>query len=232
MSDLNKKTATASNAQVKIVIYPDRITHTNNGITHQHLLSSGMIGIRQEEFSVFTPLTNSRIGTIVMVPQMLKSPEVQEIVTDTASNNTGINRTPQQISKTGIGGTTPYHSGISETSTPALSDINGTIIDRNYAPTCGIIETSGISGTSAAPPSSGLWSPRIVNIRQSTTPNFRKSNELNADISREFSNDTIVPTVITQVFYDKLSSTPSRDIYTRFRVNLSTEGKTLGSGIF
>ena len=40
--------ATVSDAQVKVSSDPDRITHTNNVITHQNLLSSQMIEIRQK----------------------------------------------------------------------------------------------------------------------------------------------------------------------------------------
>ena len=81
----------------------------------------------------------------------------------------------------------------------------------------------GINGTSAAPPSSGLWSPIIGNIRQSTSPNFRNSYELNAAVDRKFSNYPIVLAVSTQVFGGELSDSSSRDINTQFMVNLATE---------
>ena len=38
-------TVTASDVPVEFVSNPDGSTHTNNGITHQNLLSSHMIGI-------------------------------------------------------------------------------------------------------------------------------------------------------------------------------------------
>ena len=121
------------------------------------------------------------------------------------------------MSRTGVDGTTPVQSVISETSTPAPSVISGTIIDGTSSPTCGII------GTNTSPPSSGLWILRIGNIRQSDSPNFRKSDELNADINRDFSNDPIATPIITQVLCDELSNRSIRDINSLCRTNLVTE---------
>ena len=161
-------TVTMSDTQVKFAIYPYGITHTNNGITHQNLCSSRIIGIRHEEVSVLPPTMDPRIGTnnksdfsiingIVLVPPMLNYPAVKEIITATALNNTGKNRTPRRIIRTGVGGTTPvqsrirgtytpYPSGIIGTSTPYFSGISGT----SATPPC------GMSDTSAATPSGGL----------------------------------------------------------------------------
>ena len=152
---------------------------------------------------------------------------------------------PQRIIRTGVDGTTPVHSGINGTSTPTPSGISGTSISGTSTPDpigiigtiisgtstpdpIGIIGTSDappfvISETSSSPPYCGLWSPRIGNIQQSTSPNFINSDELNATVYRKFSNDPIVPPVSTQVFGDKLSNSPIRDIYTRCRLNLATE---------
>ena len=85
------------------------------------------------------------------------------------------------------------------------------------APPCGISETS------ASPNFYGLWSPRIDNIRKSTSPNFIKSDELKASVDKNFSIDPIALPIITQVFSDKLSDSSSRDLYTRCRLNLATE---------
>ena len=87
---------------------------------------------------------------VVQEPQALQSAAVQEIVEDVASNRTGPNRTPRQVSRTSVDGKTPY--------------------------------LSEICGTSASPPSGGLWIPEVVNKRQSTSPNFWKSGELDAAI--------------------------------------------------
>ena len=87
--------ATACDAQVKFSSDPDRINHTNNVITHQNLLSSQMIGIRHKKVSVLPPRMDPSIYAInqpdlsistgiVLSLQMLKSPVVQEMVTDMA----------------------------------------------------------------------------------------------------------------------------------------------------
>ena len=80
-----------------------------------------------------------------------------------------------------------------------------------------------VSGTSAAPHYGGLWRPRIGNIQQYTSPNFRNPNEFNAAIDINFSNDQIEPPFITQIFSEELSNRSSRDIYTRCWGNLVTE---------
>ena len=142
----------------------------------------------------------------MQAPQALKSPAMQEIVAYEDSHNMGTNSTPQRVITTGVDRTIPVTSGISGTSTPY---------------------PSGISGTSAAPPYGGLWSPRIGNIQQSTSPDFRKPNELNNAVDRKLSNNLIVPPVSTQVFGDELSYSSSRDIYMQCRVNLATESINL-----
>ena len=161
----------------------------------------------------------------------------------------GTSRNPWRISRANIDGPPPAHSGISGDSTPAPCGIIGTRISGTSASAPnGIIGTSisgtstpdpskvsgtsagppcGISGTSAAPPYGGLYRPRLGNIRKFTSPNFRKSDELNADFDRKFSNDPIVPPLSTQVFGEKLPNFPNRDIYTRCRLNLATESVNL-----
>ena len=74
-------TATASDIQVEFASDLDRSTHTNNGITYQHLLSIRMISIWHKEVSVLPTMMTPRICTIVMAPQTLKLPAVQEIFT-------------------------------------------------------------------------------------------------------------------------------------------------------
>ena len=63
----------------------------------------------------------------------------------------------------------------------------------------------------------------IGNIQQSASPNFRNSDELNAVVDINFSNDPIVPSFRTQVFGDKISDISSRYIYMRCRLNLVAE---------
>ena len=102
---------------------------------------------------------------------------------------------------------------ISGTFNPHLRGISRT----SYAP------QSGIIGTSAAPPSGGIWSPIIGNIRKSNSPNFIDSDELNAAVDRKFPNHQISPPVRTQLFGDELCDSYIRDINTRCKVNLTAE---------
>ena len=178
--------ATASDKQFKFASDTDTVNNTINIITHKKLLSSWAIWIQHEEVYDLPPKTKPRIGAIELKPQTLMLYVVQRIVIGAASNNTGTNRNLQRISRTGVNGNTPFHSGISETSTPDSIDNSGTRVKR-------INRTftqypSGISRTSAAPPDGGLWGPRIGNIWQSTSPKIRNSNESNADVDARFSN--------------------------------------------
>ena len=81
------------------------------------------------EVSDYPPPTNLRVDAIGMAPQLLMTPEGQEIFADSISGNTWTNRTPWQISRTrvdrSISITTPINSGISKTSTPDSSDSTG-----------------------------------------------------------------------------------------------------------
>ena len=147
--ELNRKNA--SDAQANLASGPGTVTHNRNVTVDQNLLSCRTIG----EVSVLIPPTNPRIAEIELAPQMLLMPVVQEIFTDTASDNAWKNRNQWRISRTGVGGSTPIynqvHGGIRKTSTPDSIDINRTRIPI------------GTSGTSTASPAEYLKSPGIGN---------------------------------------------------------------------
>ena len=82
---------------------------------------------------------------------------------------------------------------------------------------------SDILGTSASPPSGGFWRLGIVNKRQSTFPNFWKSNELDAAVDGNFTNNSIAPPLLDQVFSYKLSNSYSRDLYARYGVHIAID---------
>ena len=107
--------ATASDAQVKILINSEKF------IT---------IRIRHKEVSFLPPPMNLTIGIILLPPQMLKLPAVQDIVTYAASNNMGKNRTMRQKIRAGVDRTTPVHSVVSENTTPDPSDNSKTRINK------------------------------------------------------------------------------------------------------
>ena len=106
----------------------------------------------------------------------------------------GTNRTLRRI-RTGVDGTTPVHCVISKTSNPSHSENIGTsinVINRTSNPAPIVI-----SGTSATSPAGGLWIPRIGSIRQSTSPNIKNYDELNASVVEKLSNYPISLPIIT-----------------------------------
>ena len=60
--ELNK--ATVSDAQFAFTSNPDEINHTNNGITHQNLLSIRMIGTRHKDVSVLILQQNQGLARL------------------------------------------------------------------------------------------------------------------------------------------------------------------------
>ena len=72
---------------------------------------------------------------------------------------------------------------------------------------------SVIFGTSDSQIYGGLWSPRIVNKWQYTSPYFNKSDGLDAVVDGNVTNNPVVPPVLTQVSSDKISDSSSRYIY-------------------
>ena len=88
------------------------------GIYHQNSLSIRKIGIRNKKVPVLDPPTEPIIGAenqpdltigtgVVHASQAVKMPVMQEFVTGTDLYNTGANRTPWRVSRTGIDGATP-----------------------------------------------------------------------------------------------------------------------------
>ena len=75
------------------------------------------------------------IALIILASQTLLTPLKKEVVVDTVSGGACINKTPCQVSRTGVGGSTPddIHDSVSifEPPSPVLIVIVGT------PPTCG-----------------------------------------------------------------------------------------------
>ena len=66
-------------------------------------------------------------------------------------------------------------------------------------------------------------SPEIYNIRQSATPDLRKSNKLDTSIDGNFTNILVAPTIFTYVVSEKLSNSYIRDIYARVGMHLTED---------
>ena len=140
-------------------------------------------------------------------------PAMKEILVDTASGNAWTNRTPWQISRNGIDGSTPsstpIHSGMSKYSNPDSSDSSGTRI------------RIGTSDTTNSPPWGLNVSPNIGSIWQSATPYLIKSNKLDAAIDGKFPDNLIEPPIFTDVLSEKLSNSSIQYLCTPCPMNFS-----------
>ena len=173
-----------------------------------------MIGIRHEENPVLDPLMELRIGTnnqpvltisigVAKALKALKWPTVEEVITITAAYNVGGKRTPQRIRSTGVDGSTPV--------TSVNRDVDGSGIG-----------TVCPSPPPCAPPSI-LWNKKIGNIWKTTTPNIRDTNELTSPIDRILNNDTIAPSITSQIIGGEFSNISSFDLYSRCRMNFTAD---------
>ena len=107
-------TATASDTQVDLTRNPETVNHTIHGNeTFNHTSNRNF---EQKIFSnrtipIFPPTmnpgTDQRIEPTILAPQTLLTPTTKEVVTYTASSGECINRTPRQVSRLGVDGSTP-----------------------------------------------------------------------------------------------------------------------------
>ena len=189
----------------------DTVTHTSNRILDQNLLSFRNIG----EVSVLPPMMNLSISVIILNPQTLMTPMMQEIFADTTSGNVWKNRTLRRIIRTGIDGSfpisTPIHSGIRKTYSQASSESTGTRI------------SIGTSITITAPPDESIWISGVGNKRKSATPNLGDSNKLDSSIDGNFANNFVVPPIFTDAVSDKISNSSIRYLYARIGMHLESD---------
>ena len=121
-------TATTSDTQGNLIGNPETVTHTNNEIFEQTLLSYWTIPI-------LPPPTNPIILVIKLTPQTLLTSAAKENIANANLGGTWMYRTPRQVSRTEVGGSTlggiVNSIIIIETSYPDLIGIVGT------TPPCG-----------------------------------------------------------------------------------------------
>ena len=163
-----------------------------------------------------TPPTNPGISAVILTPQTLLTPAEKEIFADMTLDNAWTNRNPRRIGKTGVDGlvasiSIPITRVIIKSSTPDSSDVSGTII---------LIGASYNSNT----PLYGInVSPNIDDVSQSATPDFRKSNKLDAANNGKFPNNLVESPVFTDILSEKLSDSSRWDIYTCYWMNLAED---------
>ena len=147
------------------------------------------------------PGIDQGIAPIILVPQTLLMPATKEVVADTASGGTCMNRTPRHIIRTGVDGITPGH-------------IHNTVI---------VIEPSSlvlivIVGNS--PPCGLNRIQEVGNKRRSISPDLvGQSQKLDVFIDGKLPNDLDLTYIFSKVFSHKLSDGSSWYLYTRCRMN-------------
>ena len=160
---------TTGDAQDDLTSNPDTVTHTSNGpdaFTHTSniILDGKLLRCRTIEE---VPVHIHALNPIVLAPQTLMMPTVHKISVDATWVNVWTNRTPRQVSRTVIDGTTP----------------------GNIVHACGVGETSSldiIGIIEATVPPCGLnVSHEIADIRQSASPDLIKSNKLDTYINKQ-----------------------------------------------
>ena len=154
---------------------------------------------------VLPPPKNPGIAVIRLTPMTLLRPATKGIVMDAASGGAWTSRTPRKVSRTDVYGSTPggMNNSISivENSSPDLIIIIGT------DPPCGL-----------------NLSQEVGDIRQSNSPGLvRQSQKLDAAIDGKFSNNCYATSIFSNIIGDKLSDGSSRDLYTRCKMNLTTD---------
>ena len=167
------------------------------------------------EISVLPPLTNPSIDATILTPQTLIMPAAKEIFVDATLGNAWNNRTPRQISRTGVDVSiqifTPIHSGMIKYYTTGSSDSSGTRIPI------------GNSNTNTAPPCGLNVSPNIGDIQKSTTPDLRDSDKIDTSVDGKFTNNLVALPIFTDILSDEISNTSIRGLYARIGMHLSAD---------
>ena len=165
-------------------------------------MSSWKIGIGHGEVPVLAPPMEVIIGAnnqlslaistgAVKAPKSLKTLVMEEFVAITTAYNTRANSNHWRVISSSFDVSTPV--------TTLTRDVDG---------------VSGTNHVFPSPPQPYcfIWNFRIVNIRQTNTPSFIKSIELNTPIDRTLINDFLLPSVRSQTLRDELSGSSSGDI--------------------
>ena len=157
-------TATASDAHGDLIRNPETVNctingnetvnHTSNDNFEQKILSNRNI-------PVVIPMMNPRIVPIVLAPQMILTPATKEVATDAASCGAWVNRTPRQVSRTGVDGSTPGD---------ICHDVR--IVEPNSTLLIGIVTTPPPCGLNASQKVTNKWQPTspalVGNTKNST----------------------------------------------------------------
>ena len=85
------------------------VTHTSNGNLKLKLLSNRTLPV---VIPSTKPRIDDRISPIGGTYQMISAPATKKVVMDAASRGPRVNRTPGQVIRTGVDGSTPGKTGL------------------------------------------------------------------------------------------------------------------------
>ena len=124
------------------------------------------------------------ITGVIPAPQALNMPAMEEGIAVTTVYKKGTNRNPWIVIRNGIDG-----------STPASGDSGTSAVDGS---------TTAVSFCPSLTPLYEICNSSIENIRQTTTPSFRETSELNTLIDRILYNNSNVTSIGSQILRDEL----------------------------
>ena len=193
-------TATGSDTQGDLTLNPEIVTHTSNNNVEQKVLSNRTILVLT---LTMNPVIDLEIALVVLVPQTLLTPATKEVVADVVSGGAWKNRTPRQVSRNGVDGSTPGYIrddvSIIEHTYPFLIEVTGTF------PPCGL-----------------NMNQQVANKRQSTFPGLvGKTQTLDAIVDRKLPTDLDSASIFSKVIGHKLSHSSRGDLYMLRRMNLA-----------
>ena len=146
-----------------------------------------------------------RIELIVVAPQNLLTPDTKKFVADAACGGAWFNRTPWQLSRTGVNGITP-------------GDVFNDVSVKN------VLSPVLIGIGSTFPPRGFNSILKVANKRQYTSPRLDGNTpKLGAIVDQKMPDDLDSASIFRKEIGRKLSNGFSRDLYLRGRMNFEND---------
>ena len=150
------------------------------------------------------PRIDQIIAPVLVAPHTLLTSEMKEFVADAASGGVWVNRTPRQVIRMGVDGSTPGNIR------------NAVSVEHSSSPfIIGIVATF--------PPFGIRVSLQVANKRKSTSPGLGgNTQKLDAVIVGKFPNDLDYASIFVKVIGHKLSGGSRDDLYLRCMMNFAS----------
>ena len=178
----------------------EKVKNTSNENFEQKLLSNWNLLIVT---LTMNPRIDPKIVPIVTAPQTLLTSKTNKVVVDVACDDEWFNRTPWQVIRTGVDGSTTGEvcNDVSIESAPSTLLV-------------GIVSTSPTCGLSR--------SLQVDKKRKYMSPGLgRNTQKLDAVIDGKFLDDLDSASILSKVICHKLSDSISGDLYLRCRTNFT-----------